>query len=153
MEKAYPMQICKDVMTRELVYCEPGDPVTRAAELMRAHDIGSLPVVESRASGRLIGIVTDRDLVVKVVAGTRPVDAAMVRDAMTPNPWSCRAEDALDNALSIMAERQVRRLPVVDTEGRLLGIIAQADVATRLKADRQTGELVEAISEPSAFRK
>jgi len=147
------MPTCSDVMTREPVYCEPGDPVTKAADLMRQHDVGSLPVVESRGSGRLVGIVTDRDLVVKVVAGNRSVESATVRDAMTANPWSCREDEELGHAVSIMAEQQVRRMPVVDAEGRLLGIIAQADVATRLQRDRQTGELVEAISEPSPVRK
>ena len=147
------MPTCRDVMTREPVYCEPADPVTRVAELMRQHDIGSLPVVESGASRRLVGIVTDRDLVVKVVAGNRSVDSASVRDAMTANPCSCGEDETVDRVLELMADRQVRRVPVVDGEGRLTGIIAQADVATRLQADRQTGELIEAISEPSVVPK
>jgi CBS domain-containing protein len=140
-------------MTREPICCEPGDPVTRAADLMRQHDIGSLPVVESNLDRRLVGIVTDRDLVVKVVAGDRSVESATVRDAMTPNPWSCGAEEELDRVVSLMAERQVRRMPIVDEKGNLVGIIAQADVATRANRDQRTGALVEAISEPPAVRK
>jgi CBS domain-containing protein len=147
------MTTCGDVMTRDPVCCEPGDPVTRAADLMRAHDIGSLPVVESRDSRRLVGIVTDRDLVVKVVAGNRSVESSTVRDAMTANPWSCRERDDLDLAVALMSEQQVRRMPVVNDEGQLVGIIAQADVATRLRDEDQTGELVEAISEPPVVRK
>jgi CBS domain-containing protein len=142
------MPKCSDVMTREPVCCEPGDPVTRAADLMRHHDVGSLPVVDSANSKKLIGIVTDRDLVIKVVAGSQPVDRATVRDAMTPNPASCGEGEDLERAVTLMAGRQVRRMPVVDSEGRLIGIIAQADVATRLNRDNRTGELVEAISEP-----
>lgn len=142
------MATCGDVMTREPVYCVSSDTAAHAADLMRAHDIGSLPVVDSGESGRLVGIVTDRDLVVKVVAGTRAVNEATVRDAMTPDPWRCHPEDTVDRAAAVMAERQVRRLPIVDVEGRLVGIIAQADIATRLPADGRTSDLVEAISEP-----
>ncbi|HET7216969.1 MAG TPA: CBS domain-containing protein, partial [Vicinamibacterales bacterium] len=116
------MATCGDVMTREPVYCVPSDTAAHAADLMRAHDIGSLPVVDSGESGRLVGIVTDRDLVVKVVAGTRAVNEATVRDAMTPDPWRCHPEDTVDRAAAVMAERQVRRLPIVDAEGRLVGI-------------------------------
>ena len=143
------MPKCRDVMTREPVCCEPADPVTRAAEMMRQHDVGSLPVVDSRDSRRLVGIVTDRDLVTKVVAGNRNVASATVRDAMTVEPASCRETDEVERAVSLMADRQVRRMPVVDESGRLSGIIAQADVATRVNRDQTTGKLVEAISEQS----
>ena len=96
--------------------------------------------------------MTDRDIVVKIVAGGRAPDAATVREAMTPNPVSCREEDDVDHALKLMKERQVRRMPIVDTAGRLAGIIAQADVATRVNKDSKTGELVEAISESGTSR-
>ena len=141
------MPKCCDVMTRDPVCCEPADPVTRAAELMRQHNVGSLPVVDSPNSRRLVGIVTDRDLVTKVVAGNRNVASATVRDAMTPEPACCRETDDVERAMSLMADRQVRRMPVVDESGRLSGIIAQADVATRVNRDQTTGKLVEAISE------
>jgi CBS domain-containing protein len=114
--------------------------------MMRQHDVGSLPVVESRESARLVGIVTDRDLVTKVVARNRPVDTAVVKDAMTLDPATCQEDDDMERAVALMAERQVRRLPVVDSGGRLSGIIAQADVATRIRRDQETGEMVEAIS-------
>lgn len=146
------MPKCSEVMTRDPMCCEPTDPVTRAAEMMSQHDVGSLPVVESLQSRRLVGIVTDRDVVTKVVAGNRDVASATVSDAMTPNPAVCHEEDELERAVAIMADRQVRRLPVVDASGRLSGIIAQADVATRGNRDERTGELVEAISEPSKER-
>lgn len=146
------MPKCSEVMTRNPMCCEPTDPVTRAAEMMRQHDVGSLPVVESLQSRRLVGIVTDRDLVTKVVAGNRDVASATVSDAMTPNPAVCREDDELERAVALMADLQVRRLPVVDDTGRLSGIIAQADVATRGNRDERTGELVEAISEPSKAR-
>jgi CBS domain-containing protein len=123
------------------------------ARLMKQHDVGAIPVVDSRASNALAGIVTDRDIVVKVVAEGRQVDEATVSEAMTSNPAACRAEDDVDKALALMAERQVRRMPVVDESGRLVGIISQADVATRVNRDQRTGELVEAISESGTVRK
>jgi CBS domain-containing protein len=147
------MPKCSEVMTREPVCCEPGDPISKAAEVMKREDVGSVPVVESRADGRLVGIVTDRDIVVKVLADGRGVEQATVREAMTSNPVSCREDDDVSRAVSLMEERQVRRIPVVASDGRLSGIIAQADIATRLNKDRTTGELVEAISESGHSRR
>ena len=147
------MPQCKDVMTKDPVCCEPGDPVTRVAEVMRSQDVGSVPVVDSHGSRHLMGIVTDRDLVVKVLAGGRSVEAATVRDAMTSNPSCCKEDDDVDRAMEAMKDRQVRRMPIVDSGGRLTGIIAQADVATRIHKDSQTGDLVEAISEPGMSRR
>lgn len=147
------MPKCHEVMTKDPVCCEPGDPVTRAAEMMRSHDVGSLPVVETIDSRRVIGIVTDRDVVTKVVASNRNVASATVNDAMTKHPAVCREDDDLERAMSLMADHQVRRMPVVDASGRLSGIIAQADVATRGHREERTGELVEAISEPSKARR
>ncbi len=147
------MAKCSDVMTPDPVACDPNEPIKRAAAVMKQHDVGAVPVVEAQGSKRLVGIVTDRDIVVTVVATDRNVDQATVRDAMTPNPAACRPEDDLEKALALMAERQVRRMPVVDASGRLTGIIAQADVATRMNRDDKTGELVEAISETSSVRR
>lgn len=146
------MAKCRDVMTKDPAACEPGDSIEKVAGIMKQEDVGSVPVVESSSSRRLTGIITDRDIVVKVVAGGRGPDAATVRDAMTPNPASCREDDDVDQALKLMKERQVRRMPIVDAEGRLAGIIAQADVATRVNKDSKTGELVEAISESGTSR-
>lgn len=146
------MAKCREVMTADPVCCEPGDSITQAAMLMKSEDVGSLPVVDSRSDRKLIGIVTDRDLVVNVVAGGS-LEGATVRDAMTANPESCREDEDISRAVELMADRQVRRMPVVDEQGRLCGIIAQADVATRMKRDATTGELVEAISEPAAPRR
>jgi len=146
------MAKCRDVMTRDPASCQPGDAISKVAGLMKQEDVGSVPVVESAGSGRLVGIITDRDIVVKVVAEGRGADTATVQDAMTPNPASCREDDDVDQALKLMKERQVRRMPIVDGSGRLAGIIAQADVATRVNKDSKTGELVEAISEAGTSR-
>ncbi len=147
------MPKCSEVMTREPVCCEPGDSVTQVAMLMKTEDVGSIPVVDSRQERKLVGIVTDRDLVVNVLAGGMAVGTATVREAMTANPESCREDEDVKKAVDLMADRQVRRMPIVDEAGRLCGIIAQADVATRVKRDATTGELVEAISEPGFARK
>lgn len=146
------MPKCSEVMTRDPVCCLPNDGISRVAQIMKQQDVGSVPVVESNESLRLVGIVTDRDIVVKVLAEGRGADGA-VRDAMTSNPASCRETEDVDRAVKLMADRQVRRMPIVDGEGRLVGIIAQADVATRVNRDQKTGELVEAISEPSTVRR
>ncbi len=147
------MPKCSEVMTREPVCCEAADSISKVAEVMKREDVGSVPVVESRNDARLVGIVTDRDIVVKVVADGRSLDGARVRDAMTPDPVCCREDDDVSRAVSLMEERQVRRMPVVGADGRLAGIIAQADIATRLQKDRTTGELVEAISESGTSRR
>ena len=147
------MARCGDVMTREPVCCEPADSIVRAAQLMKSEDVGAVPVVESRSSRKLVGIVTDRDIVVRVVAEGRTVENATVRDAMTNNQVTCREDDDVAQAVARMAERKVRRILVVDGTGILRGIISQADIATRVHRDETTGELVEAISEPGTVRK
>jgi CBS domain-containing protein len=147
------MPKCSEVMTREPVCCQPADSISKVAEVMKREDVGSVPIVSANADGRLVGIVTDRDIVLKVLAGGRSVDGATAQDAMTSNPACCREDDDVSRAVSLMEERQVRRMPVVGADGRLTGIIAQADIATRLNRDRTTGELVEAISEGGTARR
>lgn len=139
---------CHDVMTPSPVCCVPDDAVVDVARLMRAQDIGSIPVVATHDSQRLVGVVTDRDLAVRVIAEGRDPRETAVRDVMSLQPVTCRDTDIYQQALQAMGEHQVRRIPVVDAEGRLAGIIAQADVATRLAQPSTTGAIVEAISEP-----
>lgn len=146
------MAKCRDVMTKAPVCCQPGDSITDVARIMKQEDVGSVPIVESAESRKLGGIITDRDIVLNIVADGRAPDSATVKEAMTPNPVSCREDDDVDFAVKLMKERQVRRMPIVDAAGRLAGIIAQADVATRVNKDSKTGELVEAISESGVSR-
>ena len=135
----------RDAMTPNPKAVDPDTPVTEAARMMLADDVGSLPVVQGE---RLIGIVTDRDITTRVVAeekdpGSLGVGGVATRELVTVSP-----EDSLADALGLMARHQIRRVPVVEQEGqRLVGILAQADVA--LQADAETaGEVVEQISEP-----
>ena len=146
------MAKCSEVMTPEPACCEPGESLSRVAEIMKREDVGAVPIVDSKSSGRLVGIVTDRDIVLKVVADGRDAQAATAGEVMTASPLSCQEDNDVSEAVNLMSVRQVRRMPVVDAEGRLRGIIAQADVATRVHRDATTGAMVEAISEPGPRR-
>jgi CBS domain-containing protein len=115
---------------------------------MANEDVGSVPIVDSHQSKKLTGIVTDRDLTLKVVAAGRDTRSTRVEDVMTRNPMTCRPQDDLQSALDTMAQMQVRRIPVVDNNGMIVGIIAQADVATRVEDPRKTAQVVEEISQP-----
>lgn len=141
---------CQDVMTASPVCCVPDDVVVDVARLMRTQDIGAIPVVADHDGQRLIGMLTDRDLAVRVVAEGRVPGETLVRDVMSMQPVSCLVSDVYQDALLAMGEFQVRRIPVVDATGRLAGIIAQADVATRLAQPSTTGAIVEAISGPAS---
>jgi CBS domain-containing protein len=133
----------RDLMTQNPRAVRPDDTVVDAARMMRDENVGSLPVVDS---DRLIGMVTDRDVSVRVVAEGRDPSEVSVQEIASRNPVTAEATSELNEALQLMARHQVRRLPVTE-EGRLVGIIAQADVAGEI-GDKQTGRLVEAISEP-----
>jgi len=140
---------CMDVLTKDPVCCLPGDTVEQAARLMKKEDVGPIPVIESRQSKKLLGIVTDRDMAVKVVAEGRDNKKTKVEEIMTRNPVTCHPNDDLQVALDAMAQHQIRRVPVVDDQGRITGIIAQADVATRTDDPEKTADVVEEISRPS----
>jgi CBS domain-containing protein len=138
--------LCQDVMTAEVVFCLPGDPVTEAARLMKKHEIGAVPVVESKEGRKLQGIVTDRDIVVGVVSRGLDPAATKVGDVMSREVVTCRGDEDVDRALEAMERNQVRRVLVADAEGVLRGIISQADVATRVAEPARTGEVVREIS-------
>ena len=131
----------RDAMTPNPTSVAATTTVAEAARLLGAEDVGSLPVVEG---DRLVGVLTDRDIVLRVVREGRGPAATTVADVATRELETARPEQPLDEALRLMARRQVRRLPVLDG-GRLVGILAQADVADDAPAHR-TGEMVEQIS-------
>ena len=141
------MKKCSEVMTSKPVCCVPEDMVSRAAKLMKVGNIGAIPVVEDEQHRKLVGIVTDRDLALHIVAEGRDPKSTKVGAVMTGNVVTCLADDDLQKALDAMAEKQLRRIPVVDSEHRLVGIIAQADVATRTDQPEKTAELVKEISQ------
>ena len=133
-----------DAMTTQPRSAEPSQSLVEAAQVMKRADIGSLPVVEE---GRLVAVLTDRDIVVRAVAEGVDLNVTLVGDIASREPVTVGPEEDLDEALRLMARHQVRRLPVVD-EQRLVGVLAQADVATEAKASK-TGEVVEEISQPT----
>ena len=141
------MKKCYEVMTTDPVCCLPNDSVAKTAALMKSENIGSLPVIENEQTRKLVGIVTDRDLALKVVAEGRDPQTTKVEAVMTHNVVTCRAEDDLQKALDAMAKHQLRRIPVVDNDNKILGIIAQADVATRVDQPEKTAEMVKEISQ------
>ena len=141
------MTSCSEVMTKNPVSALPTDTVVNVAQLMKERDIGPVPIVEDKVSRKLIGIVTDRDLAMKVVADGRDPNTTLVRDVMTREVVTCREEDDIDGALDAMSTHQLRRIPVVDKDDRLVGIIAQADVALRMDEPEKTGEVVKEISQ------
>jgi len=136
-------------MTSKPVCCLPDDVVARAAKLMKVGNVGSIPVIEDEKSMKLVGIVTDRDLAMHIVAEGRDPKSTKVGAVMTGNVVTCLADDDLHKALDAMASHQLRRIPVVDGASKLVGIIAQADVATRAGQPEKTAEVVKEISQAS----
>ena len=119
--------LVREIMSTQPICCLASDTIQRAASLMREHRVGALPVVESQNHRRLVGIVTDRDLCVRLIAdGAGP--STPVSRAMTPNPVSCNSNDSLAVCESLMQAQAVRRLPVVNDVGICIGIVAQADI-------------------------
>ena len=117
-------------------------PISEAAQLMESEDIGSLPILEGE---QLAGMITDRDIVIRAVAKGKDPRGMPVREVASRELVTVYADDDLANALKKMASEQVRRLPVVDEDNRLVGVLAQADVALEAK-EKAVGELVEEIS-------
>ena len=139
----------RDVMTPGPASCTPDSTAREAAILMRDNDCGSIPVVESDSSGKLVGTVTDRDIVIRGMAeGKGP--ATPIRELMTDDPTSAAPEDEVEIVREVMVAQQVRRVPVVDENGLLVGIVSQADIALEQGAasDQEVGRIVEAISDP-----
>src|SRR5690242_11048481 len=132
----------REVMTANPCTIEADKPVAYAAKMMKEENVGIAPIVEG---DRLIGTLTDRDIAIRVVAEGRSPETTRVREVASSAPVTVDPEQDLDEALRLMATHQVRRLPVVEEDGRVVGVLAQGDVAEEANA-KQTGELVEEIS-------
>ncbi|HEX8414628.1 MAG TPA: CBS domain-containing protein [Sphingomicrobium sp.] len=138
------MQV-SEVMTREVELVVPQTSIVEAARRMRDADVGALPVGED---GRLSGMVTDRDIVVRAVAEGRAVGEATVSDVLSSDIVSCREDDSVEDAANLMAQHQIRRLPVLGDNQQLLGILSLADVA---RTDQDSGgAALDDISEPTS---
>jgi CBS domain-containing protein len=136
----------KDLMTQPVTTCNTSDTVMQAAQLMKRDNIGSVPVVET--GNVLVGIVTDRDIAMKVAAAGLNPQECLVGYMMTKDLVTCTPEDNLDTIHDLMSEHQIRRLPVVNDMGQIMGIIAQADLALRSDKDKATEKVIEKISQP-----
>ncbi|MBU6367001.1 MAG: CBS domain-containing protein [Gemmatimonadetes bacterium] len=145
--------LARDLMTSNPATVTPGDTLQHAAALMRLRGVGMLPVVTDQASRRLVGVLTDRDLVVRHLARANG-PTGHVADCMTHLPLATVGPEASVEALAdLMVRHQVRRLPVVDTHGALLGVVAQADLAIHVgRGDaRLVEQVLEGVSRPAAL--
>jgi CBS domain-containing protein len=138
----------REMMTENPTCVLRSDTIQDAARKMRDENVGALPVVADQTTKELVGMITDRDIAVRAVAeghdGSTTIDQVMTRD----NIITATLEDGARKLVTAMADHQLRRIPVIDASNRVIGIVAQADVARRLEKESRTGEMVEQISKP-----
>ena len=143
------MNKCKEVMTQSPSCCVPEDSPEKAVEMMKAQNVGSIPIINNYTDYKLVGIITDRDIALKIVGmGYDPKKTAL-REIMSEDPISCNEEDNIDVALESMAKYQIRRIPIINQEKRIVGIIAQSDIALSDEESEVKLETFEEISKPN----
>ena len=140
---------CREIMTRNVKTANREMTLREVAQLMRDGDMGAMPIVEN---GKLVGIVTDRDIVVRAIAEGRSAETP-IGEVMTTEIFSAKEDDFAFEAIRLMGERQVRRIPVINDSGELAGIIAMADVALEMEDEREIAETLEDISSGVGFWK
>jgi CBS domain-containing protein len=118
--------LIKEVMTARVSFVQPSTPIAEIARTLREDDIGSVPVVEN---DRLVGMITDRDIVLRIVAEETDLRTATARDAMSPRILYCFEDQTIDEVLDNMGENQIRRLPVIDRNKRLVGVVSLGDLS------------------------
>lgn len=138
----------RDIMTKDPSCVTPDTPVRDAAKLMQRDDVGMLPVVESKGSKKLVGIVTDRDIAIRHVAEGHASPDCPVSEAMTDRLVTSRENDDVNDLMKVMGREQVRRIPIVDERGSIVGVVAQADIVREAKDDDRAERTIEKISEP-----
>ena len=140
-----------EIMSKNPRSVSPDTSVSEAAQVMKEEDVGLVPVVErvggAETRGRLVGVVTDRDIAIRAVAEGRAVDSP-VSDVMSGGVKTCSPDDSVEDAMAMMGREQVRRIPIVDERGSLVGVVSQADVVRLAGNDRQAEKTVERISQP-----
>jgi CBS domain-containing protein len=160
---------CRDIMTRDVTVASRTTTLEEVARMMRDEDTGVIPVVEpgetdsdsvtevqrvpvsTVSNGKLVGLITDRDIVVRAVAEGRDAREVLAEEVMTTDLHAVRPNDRVIEAIRKMGDKQVRRLPVVDREGNLRGIISMADIALETESDRELADALEEISSGSSF--
>ncbi|HUF66585.1 MAG TPA: CBS domain-containing protein [Gemmatimonadaceae bacterium] len=137
-----------EIMTSEPVCVTPDTPIQEAARLMKDQNVGMLPVVRAEGSKQLIGVITDRDIALRHVAEGHTSGDCPVREAMTEHVTTANPNSDVDEVMDIMGKEQVRRIPIVDERGELVGVVAQADVVIHAKNDKKAERTIEEISQP-----
>ena len=137
--------LVKEIMTKSPTCCTPNTPVQEVAQEMIKHDCGCIPIVESDARPKVVGMITDRDIVCRAVARGENPQFLMASACMSTHVISATPEMDVDQCCELMEQHQVRRIPVVDSLGFCRGIVAQADIAERCEAEK-TAEVVRDIS-------
>jgi CBS domain-containing protein len=140
-----------ELMTKNPCTVTPDTLVSEAARLMKEEDVGIVPVVErvggAETRGRLVGVVTDRDITVRYVAEGRTTDAP-VRDVMSGGVKTATPDDSVESVMALMGREQVRRIPVVDERGSLVGVVSQADLARKAADPTKVEKTLEQVSQP-----
>lgn len=142
--------LVKEVISKNIFFCTPSDTAQEAARTMKAQGVGALPVVSDSVNRKVEGIITDRDLCCGVVATAKLAEGTKVADLMTRNPITCALENTLEDCEEIMQKHQVRRIPVVDKNGRCIGIVAQADIALHAPEAKVAKTIMEISKPPKA---
>ena len=139
----------KEIMSKELACCTPETSLQEVSKMMLQKDCGCIPVCETTNGRHVIGVVTDRDIVLRTIAaGLNPLQMT-ARDCMSHPVATVQQEDKIETAMDLMEENQIRRIPVVDSQGCCCGMLAQADLALHVQ-QAMTGELVQEVSKPGA---
>jgi CBS domain-containing protein len=141
---------CREIMSNNVSTAKRDATLQDVAKLLRDNDIGILPIVED-GTNKLVGLVTDRDIVVRAVADGKSVISTNVGDVMTTELFSAKPDDFVFEAVRTMGDKQVRRVPIVDDEGILQGIVSMADVVLEMEDEKEIAETLEEISTGKAF--
>jgi CBS domain-containing protein len=141
----------KEVMSSNPVCCLPSDSAQRVAQLMCEENVGSIPVVTAQESHKLVGMITDRDLCCSVIADGLDPKVSAIEKFTSLNPVTCRDEENIENCERLMQEHQIRRMPIIDADERVIGIVAQADLALKDKPESVSKTVAEIskATEPS----
>lgn len=139
----------REIMSKNPTCVTPETTLVDAARLMKDENIGVVPVVESSTSRRLVGMLTDRDIAIRAVADGRDGATTSVGHIMTADVRTSAPDDSVNDVMKLMGTEQIRRIPIVDENGDVVGIIAQADIVLEANDDKKAERTVEKISEPS----
>jgi CBS domain-containing protein len=139
----------REIMSKNPTCVTPDTPLVQAARLMKDENIGVVPVVESSNSRRLVGVLTDRDIAIRAVAEGRDGATTSVGHVMSTDIHTSAPDDSVNDIMALMGSEQIRRIPIVDERGDVVGIIAQADIVLEANDNKKAEKTVEKISEPS----